>query len=143
MSQIKPLLKQRALKSFYRFSGSAFTVCVPASSPCPISLLNPEHVSCYSPLPTHPDNVWSVWQTFLMASDSDTYNTEQLSMSLGVSHVSKHHDMVCVKLLTSLWRSDFKSVRAFSIHYIPAFHWLPEINDWINFGGSINIIHSL
>ena len=44
-------------------------------------------LSALSPPPTCPDGVWSVWQAFLMASGSDTYNTRQLSVLLGVSHV--------------------------------------------------------
>ena len=79
--------------------------------------------SCPCPLPTHPDDVWSVWQTFLMASDSDTCNTEQVTMSLGVSHVSKHRDMLCVKLLTRLKESELK-LDLLSTCSISAFRWL-------------------
>lgn len=50
-----------------------------------------------SPPPALPDNVWSAWQAFLMASDSDTYNTGQVSLLLCLGHVSEHHDTVFVK----------------------------------------------
>lgn len=88
-------------KSSYHFSGSSFPSCVCLFS-LSTSLLNSLHASCYRPPPHRPDNVWSRWQTFLMASGSDTYNTGQVSVSLDVSHVSKHYDMISGKLLNEL-----------------------------------------
>lgn len=66
--KFKPSLKQWAFKEiilpFLWFCFRCLCACLLTS---PISLLNPVHVSCHRPLPTHPDNVRSVWQTFLMA----------------------------------------------------------------------------
>lgn len=66
--KFKPSLKQWAINQkiilpFLWLCFRCLCACLLTSS---ISLLNPVHVSCHRPLPNHPDNVRSVWQTFLM-----------------------------------------------------------------------------